>query len=113
MSYHVSAPVAKMSRLIEQIESIALTDEENDLALRRIEREARGLMDADPVGAHTVLGAVAALQGSGTDVRSHYRIALQHPGHSVDTCHNYSVPHGAWGDERGVRGRGGGIPSRS
>ena len=91
MSYHVSAPVAKASRLIGQIESIALMDEEDDLALRRIEREARGLMDADPVGAHTVLGAVAALQGSGTGVRSHYRIALQHSGHSVDTCHNYSV----------------------
>ena len=91
MSHHVPAPVAKASGLIEQIGSIALTDEEDDLTLRRIEREARGLMDVDLVGAHTVLGAVAALRGRVADVRSHYRIALQHSGRSVDTCHNYSV----------------------
>lgn len=91
MTYHVPARVTKASELAEQIKAIAYADEANDLALRRIEREAQALMNTDPVGAHTVLGAVAVLRGRAADVRRHHRIALEQSGRSAQACHNYSV----------------------
>ena len=92
MPYHVPARATQQaSGLVEQIKAIAYADEANDLALRRIEREAQALMAADPVGAHTVLGAVAVLRGRVDDVRRHHRIALEQSGRSAEACHNYSV----------------------
>ena len=91
MPYHVPARATKASGLVEQINAIAYADEANDLALRRIEREAQALMAADPEGAHTVLGAVAVLRGRDDDVRRHHRIALQQSGRSAQACYNYSV----------------------
>ena len=60
MTYHVPARATKASELVEQINSIGCADEVDDLALRRIDRDAQKLMAADPESAHTVLGAVAA-----------------------------------------------------
>ena len=91
MAYHLPVRATKASEFVEQINSITCADEADDLALLRIEREAQKLMAADPEGAHTVLGAVAALQGRGDDVRRHHRIALQQSGHSAQACRNYSV----------------------
>ena len=91
MTYHVPARATKASDLADQINAIAYADEANDLALRRIEREAQALMAADPVGAHTVLGAVAVLRGRDDDVRRHHRIALEQSGRSAQACRNYSV----------------------
>ncbi len=91
MTYHVPARATKASELVEQINSIRYADEVDDLALRRIDRDAQKLMTADPEGAHTVLGAVAALQGRVDDVRRHHRIALQQSGHSAQASRNYSV----------------------
>lgn len=91
MTYRTSTPATKASRLVEQLRSIAPVDEPNDLLLRRIEREARGLMAADPVGAHTVLGVLASLRGNAEDVRYHNDIALQQSGRIADSLNNYSV----------------------
>ena len=91
MPYHVPARATKASGLAEQINAVTCADEADDLALRRIEREAQALMAADPVGAHTVLGAVAVLRGRDDDVRRHHHIALQQSGRSAQACRNYSV----------------------
>ena len=91
MAYHLPARATKASELVEQINAIRCADEADDLALRRIERDAQKLMAADPEGAHTVLGAVAVLQGRIDDVRRHHGIALQQSGHSAQACRNYSV----------------------
>ena len=91
MTYRTLVPVAKASRLVDRLRSIALVDEPDDLVLRRVEREAQGLMAADPVGAHTALGVLASLRGDAEDVRHHNDIALQQSGRSADTLNNYSV----------------------
>ena len=91
MPYHVPARATKASGLAEQINAVTCEDEADDLALRRIEREAQALMAADPVGAHTVLGAVAVLRGRDDDVRRHHHIALRQSGRSAQACRNYSV----------------------
>ena len=91
MTYHVPARATKASELAERINAITYADEVNDLALRRIERDAHKLMAADPVDAHTVLGAVAVLRGRIDEVRRHHDIALQQSGHSAQACYNYSV----------------------
>ena len=91
MAYHVPARATEASELAEQLNAISYADEANDLALRRIAREAQKLMAADPVSAHTVLGAVAVLQDRIDDVRRHHDIALQQSGHSAQACRNYSV----------------------
>lgn len=91
MAYHLPARATKASELVEQINAIRCADEADDLVLRRIERDAQKLMAADPEGAHTVLGAVAVLQGRIDDVRRHHDIALQQSGHSAQACRNYSV----------------------
>ena len=91
MTYRSPTPATKASRLVDQLRSLAPVEEPDELLLRRIEREARGLMTADPVGAHTVLGVLASLLGNTEDVRYHNDIALQQSGRSADTLNNYSV----------------------
>ena len=91
MPRRVPSPATKGAELIEKLNSIVLDAEVDDLALWRIEQEARGLMAADPGEAHTVLGAVAALEGRTDDVRTHFRIAVQQSGNSADVYRNYSI----------------------
>ena len=89
--YDVPARATKASGLVERLNDAAYAGEANDLALRRIEREAQALMVAEPEAAHTVLGGVAVLRGRADDVRRHHRIALEQSGRSAQACHNYSV----------------------
>ena len=91
MTYRTPAPATTASRLVDRLRSVVLVDEPDDLVLRRIEREAQGLMAADAVGAHTALGVLASLRGSAEDVRYHNDIALQQSGRSADALNNYSV----------------------
>ena len=91
MTYRNPTPATKASRLVDQLRSLAPVEEPDELLLRRIERETRGLMTADPVGAHTVLGVLASLRGNAADVRYHNDIALQQSGRTADTLNNYSV----------------------
>ena len=91
MTYRIPTPATRASRLVDQLRSFASVGEPDDLALQRIEREARGLMTTDPVAAHTALGVLASLRGHAGDVRYHIDIALQQSGRSADTLHNYSV----------------------
>lgn len=78
----------KAQELVRRLTTIADAEELNDWGIRRLEREARALMDADAVAAHIVLGGVAALKGEVAAVREHHRIALQLSGNSVEALRN-------------------------
>ena len=74
--------------LVERLTTIADAEELDEWGIRRLEREARALMDADAVAAHIVLGGVAALKGDVAAVLEHHRIALQLSGSSVEALRN-------------------------
>ena len=90
MAGHVPTPATKGSELIDRLNAVVLEAEVDELVLRRIRHEAQQLMGADPVEAHTVLGAIATLEGRADDVRKHFRVALQQSGHSASVSRNYS-----------------------
>ena len=90
MPRRVPAAATKAVELFETLNSIWLGSEVDDLVLRRIEREARTMMNAAPQHANSVLGAVAALEGRSDDVRKHFNIALQQSGSSAEVYGNYS-----------------------
>lgn len=90
MAGYIPSLATKGAELIDRLNVIALGAEVDDLALRRIRQEAQRLTGADPVGAHTTLGAIAALECRADDVRKHFRVALQQSGHSASVSRNYS-----------------------
>ena len=90
MAGHVPTPATKGAELINRLNAALLGAEVDDLVLRRIRHEAQQLMGADPVEAHTVLGAIATLEGRADDVRKHFHVALQQSGHSASVSMNYS-----------------------
>ena len=91
MPRRVPTAATKAVELFKTLNSIALGAEVDDFVLRRIERDARKMMNAAPVDANSVLGAVAALEGRSGDVRKHFKIALQLSGNSAEVYGNYST----------------------
>lgn len=90
MAGHVPTPATKGAELIDRLNAAMLGAEVDDLELRRIRHGARQLMGADPVEAHTALGAIATLEGRADEVRKHFRVALQQSSHSAWVSRNYS-----------------------
>ena len=90
MAGHVPTPATKGAELINRLNAVVLGAEVDDLVLRRLRHEAQQLMGPAPVEAHTVLGAIATLEGRADDVRKHFRVALQQSGHSASVSRNYS-----------------------
>ena len=84
------APATKTHELIERLAFLSQSRSNDELEIGRIARDANALMDADPAGAHMVLGAVAAVRGNLADTKHHYRVALQLD-HSYTNQMNYSV----------------------
>ena len=84
------APARKVNGLIRRLAALSETAEFGGFALERISRDASALISADPAGAHTVLGGVAALRGDLDSCQEHYRIALQIDGGFTHRF-NYSV----------------------
>ena len=82
------ASATRAQELVKSLTTIADAEELHEWGIRRLEREARALMDADAVAAHIVLGGVAALEGDVAAVREHHRIALQLSGNSVEALRN-------------------------
>lgn len=80
----------KADELIRRLADVAQANENDELAIPRIERDAKTLMNTDPVGAHTVLGGIGALQGDDDRARNHHRIALDLDQSWLTYC-NYSV----------------------
>ncbi len=85
---YIPAPQTKANNLMVRL--MAMVDAPNEIALRAVERDAKAVMDVDPAGSHTVLGAIASLRWDAESVREHFRIALQHAD-SPETHHNYSI----------------------
>ena len=81
----------KAEELAKTLSTIANSEELDEWRIRRLDREARALMNADPVAAHTVLGGIASLKGDVTRVDEHHRIALQLSGNSVEALQNGAV----------------------
>ena len=91
MPRRLAVAATKAVELFETLNSIALGTEVDDLVLRRVERDAKKMMNTAPVDANSVLGAVAALEGRSDDVRKHFNIALQQSGNSAEVYSNYST----------------------
>ena len=90
MAGHVPNLATKGAELIDRLNAVRGGTEVDDLVLRRIRQEAQQLMGADPVEAHTVLGALASLEGRADEVQKHFRVALRQSGHSASVSRNYS-----------------------
>ena len=90
MTRYVAVPASKASDLIEKLASIATAHSVNEFEVARIQQQARQLMSVDAVGAHTVLGCVAALKGDATAVRRHHNITLRLSA-DAGVSHNYAV----------------------
>ena len=82
------AKATKALELVKRLTTIANAEELNEWGIRRLEREARALMDADAVAAHIVLGGIAALDGDLATVHEHHRIAVQLSGNAVEALRN-------------------------
>ena len=70
-------PAPKGNGLIRRLASLSESAVVTDFALQRISRDAKDLMRADPAGANTVLGRVAALRGDLETCRRHHQTALR------------------------------------
>ena len=70
-------PAHKVNGLIRRLASLSESAVVTDFALERISRDARDLMRADPAGANTVLGGIAALRGDLEACRQHHQTALR------------------------------------
>ena len=71
------APVPKQNQLLEQVAVLAASPILNEIALRRLEDEARTLVRTDASGAHAVLGAVAAIRGDVGEVVRHHELSIK------------------------------------
>ncbi len=83
-------PASKAGTLVQRLAALADQAILDEFEMRRLEREAQALMRADPAGAHTLLGGLAALRGKGDDSRHHHRNALA-IGDSFETRYNFCV----------------------
>ena len=66
----------------------------DDISLHRISTQAKKLMPVDPSGAHTVLGAIAALKKDKKGVHEHHKIAIQNSKESTTAIFNYAISLG-------------------
>lgn len=90
-TFEVENSATRAGLLLSQVNALATTSRMNSITMQAIEYDAHGLITADPSGAHSVLGALAALRGRDEEVRVHYRIALEMAGGSAATYLNFSI----------------------
>ena len=90
-TYEVENSATRAGLLLAQVNSVATASRMNSITMQAIEHDAHGLITADPSGAHSVLGALAALRGRDEDVRVYYRIALEMSGGSAVPYLNFSI----------------------
>ena len=83
MAYANAMKETRMNELIGALNHVLETgDCLGEMEERRLEKDARKLMEADVSGAHTILGALAAARGDLENVHRYHRIAIQQPGGS-------------------------------
>jgi tetratricopeptide (TPR) repeat protein len=83
----------KYSELIERLNQLVRSAggrKVDELALRRIEKEARDLLNADKPGAYVVLGAVACVKHDYASMHANHKRAIQLGGGAF-ACMQYSI----------------------
>ncbi len=83
----------KANDLLGRLRPLMVAVAVDELEVQRIASEARQLMPADPMGAHSVLGAVAGLRNDRDGVDRHFGIATT-VGARVEVWANYSTALG-------------------
>ena len=87
-----TSPSARSAQeLTETLTTLGDAEELNEWALQKLSRDARALMKSDPVGAHIVLGGIAALRSNVAQVHHHNKIALQISRNSLEALLNCSA----------------------
>lgn len=69
-------PATKANELLKEVAAISTNVVIDEVRLQGILRDARGLMRADPAGAHAVQGIVAGVRGDAAGVKRHCEQAL-------------------------------------
>ena len=93
-----AAKASKAGALIGELERLDMSEELDDLEVRRLACEARSLMASDAAGAHTVLGGIAGIEGDAAKVHEHYRAALQLSDRHHVVLSNYATALGRAGE---------------
>ena len=93
-----AAKATKAGALIDELERLDFSEALDDLAIRRLSRDARALMPVDAMGAHTVLGGISGIEGDAVGVREHYRIALELSRRNPSVLGNYATALGRAGE---------------
>ena len=75
--YEIADPSSRAGLLLSRVNAVATARRMNAVTTHAIENDARALLVADPPGANSVLGALAALHGRVGDVRAHFDAALE------------------------------------
>ena len=85
------SPAPKSEKILASLAAMANEINPNGFELKRLEREARKLLNVDAVSGYTALGAVASLRGDVEDVHAHHKRALNLSGESAEALHNYAA----------------------
>ena len=89
----VPAPNTKFTQIIQQLNAIAMSSgpgRVDELAARRIEKEARDLLHVDRSGAFIILGALACIRGDYASMHRHHQKAINLGG-GYYACAQYSI----------------------
>ena len=86
-----SSPTPKSEEILTSLAAMANEIDPNGFELKRLEREARKLLNVDAVSGYTALGAIASLRGDVEDVHAHHKRALNLSGESAEALHNYAA----------------------
>jgi tetratricopeptide (TPR) repeat protein len=84
-------PATKITELLEQANALLHQEVRDEVAIRRLEQEAKRLANADPVASHAFRGMLAALKRDPIAMREHFRVALSVAPGDVNVARNYSV----------------------
>ena len=85
------SPAPTSEKILASLAAMANEIDPNGFELRRLEREARKLLNVDAVSGYTALGAVASVRGDVEDVHAHHKRALNLSGESAEALHNYAA----------------------
>ena len=85
------SPAPTSEKILASLAAMANEIDPNGFELKRLEREARKLLNVDAVSGYTALGAVASLRGDVEDVHAHHKRALNLSGESAEALHNYAA----------------------
>ena len=87
----IRVKATKGTELVDRLTAVANAQELDEVGVGRLRREARLLMRADPVAAHTVLGGLASISGNIAQVREHYEAARRLSASPGETLANYAT----------------------